>query len=75
MLTQTIQNMQIDNPNSNHKRLFGKFVDKLKRTASKFKITPSHQYNPRPKSMSRRDRIRAGLQKRNQRNDNAIKNL
>lgn len=39
------------------------------------KIILAPDYNPQPKQMSRRDRIRAGLQKRNQTSDSAIKNL
>jgi hypothetical protein len=47
---------------------FEGFMKKLKRTAGKFKIIPAHAYRPETKAMSRRDRIRAGLQKRNERN-------
>lgn len=39
------------------------------------RLTLPWRYNPKPKPMSRRDRIRAGLQKRNQTSDNVIKNL
>lgn len=58
------QNTKFYKPKNEQQATFQRWFNKFKKTASRFRIIPSHEYNPQPKPMSRRDRIRARLQKR-----------